>query len=146
MVDTKVDRTTKERRPGAGYKRPNFPTEFKRRLVEQSYESGASTALIARANDINANLLFKWRRQYLAGAYGPLSLRGRTALPPAEEMLLVPVNVMEDVPAVMPVERARDIVPASEGCCEIEFDRARLRIRGDVSPAMLKLLIRELSR
>jgi transposase len=38
-------------------------------------------------------------------------------------------------------------MPASiENVCEVEFDRARLRIRGEVSPATLKLLIRELSR
>jgi transposase len=144
-VDTKVDRTSRERRAGAGYKRPNFPTEFKRRLVEQSYASGASTALIARANDINANLLFKWRRQYLAGAYGSISLPGRIALAPTDETLLVPVNVMDDVPAMMPNKPAHETVSVSEGCCEIEFERARLHIRGDVSPAMLKLLIRELS-
>jgi transposase len=34
----------------------------------------------------------------------------------------------------------------SETACEIEFDRARLRILGNVSPDMLQLLIRELSR
>jgi transposase len=41
----------------------------------------------------------------------------------------------------MPVREAM-----SEDACEIEFDRARLRIRGSVSPDMLRLLIRELSR
>lgn len=146
MVDTKVDKTSSERRAGAGYKRPNFPVEFKRRLVEQSYESGASTALIARANDINANLLFKWRRQYLAGAYGPRSLPGRAELTPSDDTLLVPVNVTDDAPALTPGELVREAAPASGGCCEIEFECARLRIRGDVAPAMLQLLIRELSR
>ncbi|MFT0174827.1 transposase [Paraburkholderia mimosarum] len=57
-----MDETWDERATGSAYKRPNFPIEFKRRLVEQSYEAGASVALIARSNDINTNLLFKWRR------------------------------------------------------------------------------------
>jgi len=146
MVDTKVDRTSSKRRAGAGYKRPNFPVAFKRRLVEQSYESGASTALIARANDINANLLFEWRRQYLAGAYGPLALPGCVAPPSNDGIRLVPLHVVDDAPAVIPSEPAHATVPAAEGSCEIEFESARLRIRGDVSAAMLKLLIRELSR
>jgi transposase len=30
--------------------------------------------------------------------------------------------------------------------CEVDFDHARLRIRGEVSPSTLRLLIRELSR
>ncbi|MEM5440424.1 hypothetical protein [Paraburkholderia diazotrophica] len=35
-------------------------------------------ALIARCNDVNANLLFKWRRLYLAGEYGlPRFLRAQ---------------------------------------------------------------------
>jgi transposase len=146
MVDTKVDRTSRARQAGAGYKRPNFPVEFKRRLVEQSYGSDASTALVARANDINANLLFKWRRQYLAGTFGPLSLPGRAELTPPDDTLLVPVDVTDDAPALTPGELVREAAPVSGGCCEIEFERARLRIRGDVAPAMLKLLIRELSR
>jgi transposase len=37
---------------------------FKASLVEQSLQSGASVAVIARNNGINANLLFKWRRAH----------------------------------------------------------------------------------
>lgn len=146
MVDTKVDKALRVRRAGPTYKRPNFPLDFKRRLVEQSYEPGASTALVARANDINANLLFKWRRQYLAGAFGALALPGRTMLTPATEAQLMPVTVMNEVPISMPCEPVREAAPAFDGHCEIEFGRARLHIRGDVSPALLTLLIRELSR
>ncbi|WP_415873368.1 transposase, partial [Burkholderia ubonensis] len=52
-------------------KRPNFADEFKRALVEQTFEPDASVSLVARCNDINTNLLFRWRRQYLEGAFGP---------------------------------------------------------------------------
>ncbi|WP_143188550.1 transposase, partial [Burkholderia ubonensis] len=34
-------------------KRPNFADEFKRALVEQTFEPDASVSLIARCNDIN---------------------------------------------------------------------------------------------
>lgn len=146
MVDTKVDKPLSERRAGATYRRPNFPVDIKRRLVEQSFEPGASVALIARANEINANLLFKWRRQYLAGAYGPLSLRERANLTPANEMPLLPVEVINEAAALVASEPISKVMQPSESCCEVEFDRARLHIRGDVSPGMLKLLIRELSR
>ena len=37
---------------------------FKAGLVEQSLQPGASVAVIARNNGINANLLFKWRRDH----------------------------------------------------------------------------------
>jgi transposase len=66
MVGTIVDIATQAKR----IKRPNFTIEFKRQIVEATLEPGASAALIAREHDVNANLLFKWRRQYLAGDYG----------------------------------------------------------------------------
>ncbi|WP_244212297.1 transposase [Paraburkholderia hospita] len=80
-----MDKTWDERSAGSAYKRPNFPTEFKRQLVEQSFEPGASVALIARSNDINAKLLFKWRRLYLAGEYGLPTLPEGVAPKPTQQ-------------------------------------------------------------
>lgn len=141
-----MDKTLIERRAGAAYRRPNFPVQFKRQLAERSFEPGASVALIARENDINANLLFKWRRQYPAGAYGPPSLPGQINLTPADEALLLPVTVVDEAPVLSTSAPIREVTKQTESSCEVEFDRACLRIRGDVSPSMLKLLIRELSR
>ena len=144
MVEPKVDKTLRESAHGAR-KRPNFPTEFKRQLVEQTFEPGTSVALIARQHDINANLLFKWRRQYRQGAYGAPVLAEQAAPAPHEATpLLLPVSVIADTPApAIPIEAP---VPTVDPVCEIEFDRARVRLRGNVSPAMLRLVIRELCR
>jgi len=144
MVEPKVDKTLKERANGAR-KRPNFPTEFKRQLVEQTFEPDASVALIARRHDINANLLFKWRRQYRQGAYGAPVLAEQAAPAPHEATpLLLPVSVIADTSA--PAIAMEAPVSTVDPMCEIEFDRARVRLRGDVSPAMLRLVIRELCR
>lgn len=145
MVETKVDKTSKGRADGGTHRRPNFPTEFKRRLVEQTFEPGASVALIARRNDVNANLLFKWRRQYRKGAYGALTYpeRGAATLDaPAPQLL--PVSVIADTPP--PANPIEAPVPSANPVCEIEFERACVRIRGDVAPATLRLVIRELCR
>ena len=53
-----MDKSSNGRGAEGRYKRPNFPMEFKRQLAEQSFEPGTSVALIARQNDVNANLLF----------------------------------------------------------------------------------------
>lgn len=146
MVGTKVDKTWDERAADGAYKRPNFPTEFKRQLVEQSFEPGASVALIARSNDINANLLFKWRRLYLAGEYGlPTLPEGTTPKRAPEVPSLLPVDVVAEAAEPTP-PMAVDTARSPENLCEIEFDRARLTVRGNVSPDMLRLLIRELTR
>ncbi|WP_405046685.1 transposase [Pseudomonas sp.] len=58
------------RRPG---RRPNFPPEFKRKVVEATFQSGASVSLIAREHDVNANPVFRWRHQYQEGLFGPVN-------------------------------------------------------------------------
>lgn len=139
-----MDKTLKARANGGAYKRPNFPTEFKRRLVEQTLEPGASVALIARRNDVNANLLFKWRRNYRKGAYGLPTFPERGTAPldaPAPQLLSV--NVIADTLATLPAEAP---APSANPVCEIAFERARVLIRGDVSPPLLQLVLRELNR
>jgi transposase len=135
-----------DRKCEAPGKRPNFAREFKRQLVEQTFEPGASVSLVARRNDINTNLLFRWRRQYLQGAFGaprpgPARHEPDGDVASLDVASLLPVSIVPEAEASMPVREA-----VSEDACEIEFDRARLRIRGNVSPDMLRLLIRELSR
>ncbi len=39
----------------------------KRRIVELTLVPGASVALVARAHGVNANQVFKWRREYERG-------------------------------------------------------------------------------
>ena len=39
----------------------------KRRIVELTLEPGASVAAVARAEGVNANQVFEWRRAYRAG-------------------------------------------------------------------------------
>jgi transposase len=53
---------------------------FKEELVRQSLLPGAAVSAIALDNGINANMLFKWRRQYL-----------RAALPRSAPAVLLPV-------------------------------------------------------
>ena len=40
------------------------------RIVAESYRPGVSVSMVARRNDMNANLLFTWRRRYGKGAAG----------------------------------------------------------------------------
>jgi transposase len=122
-------------------KRPNFPREFKRELVEQTFDPGVSVSLVARRNDTNTSLLFRWRRQDLQGAFvAPHPAHARQESN-GDVAPLLPVSIVAQAEASMPMRE-----DVSETACEIEFDRARLRILGNVSPDMLQLLIRELSR
>jgi transposase len=48
-------------------RRRSWSNDEKRRIVAESLEDGASIAEVARRYDLNANLLFTWRRQASAG-------------------------------------------------------------------------------
>ena len=53
--------------PGAGARlrrrRRRWSAEEKQQIVAESFQPGASLAEVARRHDVNANLVFTWRRQ-----------------------------------------------------------------------------------
>src|SRR3954447_4291737 len=53
----------------------------KRRIVEQTFEPGASVAKVALSNGVNANQVFSWRRAFKRGELVE-SAGGSTALLP----------------------------------------------------------------
>ena len=62
------------------------------RIVAESYRPGVSVSVVARRNDVNANLLFAWRRRYgkravEAGSGGlvPVVVEPDRLLPPPKE-------------------------------------------------------------
>jgi transposase len=40
----------------------------KRQIVAETFEDGASVSIVARRHDLNANMLFTWRREFGASA------------------------------------------------------------------------------
>jgi transposase len=90
IVSTKA-KWTPSKRLGVGDRRKrrrSWPTAEKRRIVAETLVPGASVSVVARRHDVNANQVFKWRRE--------LAAAGRVALPgPACEF--VPIGVFADV-------------------------------------------------
>lgn len=105
---------------------------FKRKLLQLSDEAGASVAAIALEHGINANLLFKWRRQDGART-------GNAA--PVNSPVLLPVAVDGLVSAV---GRAGTPRGAAAGVIELELGQARVRLRGAIDEASLRCLVRVL--
>jgi transposase len=74
-----------------------WSAEEKRRIVAEAIEPGASVSVVARRHDLNANMLFTWRRQ--AAATGTIS--------PAAAMTFVPAAITaEPVATVSPAQAA----------------------------------------
>src|SRR5215472_9076039 len=72
-----------------GRRRRRWSEEDKARIVAECEASGSSVSLVARRHDLNANLLFSWRRrlrgrQRAAGTVGFVPAIIRPQKPPAE--------------------------------------------------------------
>jgi transposase len=115
--------------------RRRYTAEFKSELVERSLQPGASVSAIALENGMNANVLFKWRREHLRAVS---SVQGRGA---AHAMLL-PVKLATTgtpAPQAMP---SHPLV--SEGVIEIDIGGARIRLRGCVDESNLRCVLHAL--
>ena len=62
-------------------RRRRWTAEEKRRIVEETRAPGSSVPVVARRHDINANLLFKWKRLEEAGAPDRPFLEGPEFVP-----------------------------------------------------------------
>ena len=126
-------------------KRRSYEAAFKRHLVELSLAPGSSVAKIALDHRLNANILFKWRRQQLREL-------ARSARKPAAGLL--PVTVMEPERAAVgaPVQvtnassRPNRSALAAGGVIEIDLPLGRVRVTGAVDLAALRVVIEALSQ
>ena len=119
----------------AGGKRRRWPEALKQELVAATLEPGASVSIVARRHDVNANMLFKWRRRFTAVAAQPSSM------PPAG---LVPVQIVPDAPVISgPTIDAKPAVDRSAaGSIEIALSGGvRVRIKGAVDPATVTAVV-----
>ena len=49
---------------GTGRRRRLWSTDEKRLIVAETRKTGASVSLVARRRDVNANMIFTWRREF----------------------------------------------------------------------------------
>ena len=118
---------------GWGQARPARPRRRwseaeKRRIVAESYRPGVSVSIVARRNDVNANLVFTWRRQY------------------RERGGLVPVVVEPDGMLPPPTDAGSGAVPAA-GRMEIALaDGSRVIVDREVDGAALGRVLSALGR
>ena len=108
------------------------PEDEKRRIVAETYERGASVSAVARRHDLNANLLFSWRR-----------VMGLVASASADEPTrFVPAVIGSEVEAA-----STPVPPPPAGAMEIVLvDGDRVIVDRTVDGAALARVIEALSR
>ncbi|HEJ7121864.1 TPA: transposase [Serratia marcescens] len=115
---------------------------FKIDLVQQSLQPGASVARLAREHGINDNLLFTWRQRYRHLVDAPVDDGAGEASTITDN--IVPVVLERQLPLLPAAVPASS--PRPEQTCEIVIGRARPKLSGHLTPAMLATLVRELKR
>ena len=130
--------------------RPNHALEFKRRLAQAACAPGVSVAKLAQEHRINANMLFKWRRHYRAGKFGPIDLgAGAPPLlattpavvsPPARPFQLLPV-----IESVVTPDAGDRQARLAEGI-EVVFPMATVRVGSGSDPMLLRTVLDCLAR
>ena len=108
---------------------------FKSELVERSLQRGASVSGIALDNGINANVLFRWRREHLRAT----GVREHSTA----QAVLLPVKLAaQAAPTEQEVMSLRSPMPA--GVIEIDIGAARVRVRGPVDDSSLRCVLQAL--
>lgn len=132
-----------------GTPRRQHERAFKADLVSQCLVPGASVAAVALAGGINANLLFKWRRDHLRSQ----RLSGAAS---SSSAVLVPVHVAAareadagDSPSLAsPASTALAVAPQraarNAGIIELNIAGAVLRLHGPIDEAGLCSVLRAL--
>jgi transposase len=121
-------------------KRRRFSKEFRRQVVQETLAAGASVAGVALRHRLNANLVFTWRRKLLPTRV-PARAKSVKLLPVtiADASALVPGLTPEPVAASQRVRRSR-----ARGAIEIEFNGARIVVKGAVDGQTLRVVLEAL--
>jgi transposase len=109
-----------------------WPEALKREIVSACLVPGASVSMVARQYDVNANLVFTWRKLY-------------GGVPEMSPTQLVPVVVTPEPPtAKKPAPSAE--LPSAD-VIEIELPRGyRVRIGGNIKASVLRTILDVLER
>lgn len=104
-------------------------------IVQLTLQPGGSVAKVARAHEVNANQVFKWRRLFEKGQLNETGA-GSTAL--------LPVTISADTESSATVI---DEQSCSAGAIHIEFPgRAMISIESGADPALLRCVLESLRK
>lgn len=121
------------------------PLDFKRSIVEQSYQPGVSVAALARANGLNANQVFAWRKLFREANSLPVSEPAPALIP-----VIIEANEEPAIPAAPPASPAPLCATSSHASppavLKLEFRHCCVTIEGCPDAQLLRTVLGCLSR
>jgi transposase len=108
----------------------------KRQIVQLTMELGASVAEVARVHGLNANEVFKWRREF---ERGELIESGAALLPVTVAAAIEPESGV--------VEQRRETPPLSSGAIHIELPgRAIISVESGADDSLVRAVLESLRK
>ena len=101
--------------PSAGRRRGRYSDDFKRQIMAACKQPGVSTAAVALANGLNANLLRRWISETQARLPNPSAGKRTKALAVATQTSFIPLQI-----------QGSDVAPAN---IQIELQRGGITVR-----------------
>jgi transposase len=142
--------------PTEGRRLRFYPLDLKRRIVEETFGPGQSVSIVARRHDVNANLVFAWRKRYRDGTLGKGKVAKKATTASRQDLIrigvidpgsgLVPLPVVSSSSARSPMTAHRKEPAVCENdsavvtsIIEIELpNRVKLRVAAGVDEATLR--------
>jgi len=115
----------------------------KRRIVELTFQSGASVAKVAQAEGVNSHQVFDWRRAYLKGKLEAKGQKSAALLP----VVLSPgdASAVTLDAAVREQRPAKPMAAMPGGAINIELSGcAKIRVENGVDAALLRTVLESL--
>jgi transposase-like protein len=145
--------------PTEGRRLRFYPLDLKRRIVEETFGPGQSVSIVARRHDVNANLVFAWRKRYRDGTLGKGKVASKATTASRQDLVRIgvigpgsrldPLSVVSGSSARSstvphrkePVVRDTDS-PAAASIIDIELpNRVKLRFPAAIEEAALRLVL-----
>jgi transposase len=127
-----------------------YAIDLKRRIVEETFAPGSSVSIVARQHNVNANLVFTWRKKYREGTLIDTKRTAKLSLPgpdlirigvidPSKDLCPLPAVSDSGSPSPPAREHSRAITP---GFIEIELpNRVKVRVAADIGEAALRRVL-----
>jgi transposase len=102
-------------------------------------KAGASVSMVARAHDVNANQVFKWRKLYREG-------RLEVTAAASKPGMLLPVEISDSPALLGSTDERRRGKARRSGIIDIDLGHARVRIEGGADPDCVRAALQGLIR
>ena len=127
-----------------------YAIDLKRRIVEETFAPGSSVSIVARQHNVNANMVFNWRKKYRAGTLIDTKQPAKPAVPGPDLIRIGVIDPGKDLSLLSAVNDSRNPSPQAwehssaiiSGIIEIELpNKIKVRVDAGIDETVLRRVL-----